>query len=633
MPLADRPQWTEKHESSGAFGGSKDAKNDLDKLLKWLGDCERSLSETRFRTESSEDYAMYAGEQDPPDVKEALALLNRPVSVYNEIKPKVDMLVGLAAQARNEMTVVPVGIEDEPLAELLQGVVKFFGKKTSIQRKLLECFEHGIKSGRSFLHFYVDRSNPLEPQIKIKRLDSYAVWLDPECMEYDLSDARYVFIEKWMTEEDIKTYWPGFDIGLASQMPGAQEMPAFFNENNEKFRIVECWYRKKINVIWFTNPMTGKTESLEPKEFKKFQEIMVNGKPEINLPPQKPVEGYPAVIDKVHYAIFCGGNWLEGGQSPYRFNDFPLVFFGAYKNVDENRWFGVVNMMKDPQRALNTMRRQLSHLLQTLPKGILMHEAGAILNIEEYEQRSSDPTFHLEVAAGKMDRVQFIQQPAISPIYQVLDSIYSQSMKDASGIQDTLMGVQTSSREPGITVAKRQETGLAVLYTLYDNFSETRLKAGKLLLSFIQQYITMPMVVRIEGPSGMQLAQINSQMNPQSTGFNDISSGDFDVVLDETIETKTSRQSIAQILSEYSHNNPGLIPPDIILDYSDVPYSVKQRVRANWEAQQKAQQEQVEFERKLEIAKLDQRQRETQIKASVQLETAKQNAKQQSKKG
>lgn len=620
MPLADRLQF--KEQGKGVVEG--DLAGDL---LKWLRDCENSTSETRFREEAMEDYRMYAGDQDLGEVKEALAAMNRPVSVYNEIKPKVDMLVGLAAQARNELTVVPVGIEDEPLAELMQGVVKFFVKKTKLQRRLLECFEHGVKCGRSILHFYVDRSNPLNPKICVKRVDAYSFWVDPDSVEYDLTDARFVFVEKWLTEEELKTYWPKFDMGMASQMSGNSDMPVFFNEANEKYRVVEGWFKKKKRVVWFQNPLTGKVENVTPKEFKQLQEVLVKGNSDLGIPPGMPVEGYESVIDQVYYAIFCGAEILETAESPYQFDGFPFVFFGAYKNLDENRWFGVVNAMKDPQRALNTMRRQLSHLLQTLPKGILIHEAGAILNIEEYEQRSSDPTFHLEMATGKMDKASFIQQPAISPIYQQLDAIYSQSMKDASGIQDTLMGVQTSSREPGITVAKRQETGLAVLYTLYDNFSETRLAAGKLLLSFIQQYITMPMAIRIEGPTGMQLAQINSQISRDNAGFNDVTTGEYDVVLDETIETKTSRQAIAQILTEYSHNNPGLIPPDIILDYADVPYTVKQRIKVAWDQQQKAQQEQMAFERQLEMAKLNVQLHKTQVDSNTKLAVSKEKTK------
>jgi hypothetical protein len=375
--------------------------------------------------------------------------------------------------------------------------------------------------------------------------------------------------------------------------------------------------------------MTGQPESLSPSDFNKFNQVIIEGRPEMGMPPGKPVDGIPSIVQEMHYSIFSGMTELETGKSPYRWKDFPFSLFGAYKNTDENRWFGVISMMKDPQRSLNTMRRQLSHLLQTLPKGMLVHEAGAVLNIEEYEQRSSDPTFHLEMAQGKIDKQQFVQQPQISPIYQQLDAVFSQSMKDASGIQDTLMGVQTSSREPGITVAKRQETGLAVLYMLYDNFMETRTLAGRILLSFIQQYVTMPTVIRIQGQQGMQLAEINSQMNPQNQGFNDISAGEFDLEVDDTVETKTSRMAVAQLLSEFSHNNPGVIPPDIVLDYSDVPFTVIQRVKEAFAAAQAQEQANIEADREIEMMKINASLRKAQDDNDTKKEVAKSRPKPQ----
>ncbi len=623
MKLAERLPFTEQ-EAGGVTAGS-----DLAKLQEWLRDAENSVPETQFRIEAIEDYNMYAGDQDTTEVKAILESQNRPTTTFNEVKPKVDMLIGLAAQTKHEVTVVPVGVEDQPLAELMGGVYKYFFKKVKMMRRLLECFEHGVKSGRSLLHFYVDRSNPFSPEIKLRRIPGHSFWIDPDSVEYDLSDARYVFLDKWLTREEIMSYWPDFDpeAGASTTYPAAESELSFFNEAKDKYRIVECWYRKQAKVVWFMNPLTVQPESLPPKEFAKFNSVLVEGRPEVGIPPGQPVEGIGSIINEVHYSIFSGMTELEKGKSPYRWKDFPFAFFGAYKNTDENRWFGVVSMMKDPQRSLNTMRRQLSHLLQTLPKGMLVHEAGAVLNIEEYEQRSSDPTFHLEMAQGKIDKAQFVQQPQISPIYQQLDAVFSQSMKDASGIQDTLMGVQTSSREPGITVAKRQETGLAVLYMLYDNFAETRMLAGKILLSFIQQYVTMPTVVRIQGPSGMELAQINSQMNPQNQGFNDISAGEFDLEVDDTVETKTSRLATAQLLSEFSHNNPGAVPPDIVLDYSDVPWTIQQRVKAAWEAQRQQEQANIEADRELEIMKINASLRKAQEDNDTKKEVAKSRPK------
>jgi hypothetical protein len=607
--------------------------DELDKIKSWLFDAERSTTETEWRRIADEDYRFYAGDQDSDETVAALKAQRRPTTIFNEVKPKVDMLVGLAAQTKHEPIVMPIGVEDEALAQLVNGVYKFYLKKIKLIRRLLECFEHAVKSGRSLIYFYIDKQNPFEPEIKTKRIDGRNFILDPESVEYNMSDARYIFIDTWLTKEQIQSMWPDFDpISANDSTMLSATQPVFFNEDKERYRIVECWYRKYVKVVWFVNPMTGKPESLEPEEFKRFSKILTTGDEALGIPPlQQPLQSIGTVREDVHYMIFSGDKVLEGGKSPYKLKGFPCALIGAYKNDTLNTWFGVITTMKDPQKSKNAMVRQLSHLLQTLPKGILVHEVGVILNIEEYEEKSSSPNFHLEVAQGGIDKFKFMTQPQISPIFLQLEQMFSQSMKDTSGIQDTLMGVQTSSREPGITVSKRQETGLAVLYSLFDNFAETRLLAGKILLSLIQQYVSMPTVVRIEGPEGMQLAQVNTQTQRDNEGFNDITSGEFDLVVDDSIETASSRMLIAQVLSDYSQNNPGVIPPDVILEYSNVPYTTKQKVSQNFANQQQQQQQNIEEDRKLKLLEIQVKADAASANITLQRDLAIINAKQQQK--
>lgn len=602
------PPIAERQDSVPSLGSESKVDDDLTKLLKWLKDAEDSEPEKSYREDSMEDYKFYAGDQDTDEVLQELEDLKRPATVYNEIKPKVDMLIGMAAQAKNKASIVAVGPEDEPLVELMEGTLQHFQRQAKIVRKELECFEHTVKGGRSLLFFYIDKSNPFKPIIKAVRYDGRNFYLDPDSQEYDMSDARYLFLDKWLTVDQIKQFWKDFDPSMAQQYSRGTDVPKFFDEAREKYRIVEGWYYKLVDVIYFVNPMTNKVEFLVPKEFAKFEKAIRDG---IDLgkgetfQQTEPVAHQESFKKQYHYMIFSGVNKCEGGPSPYNWEGIPGVFYGAYKDYDTNAWFGAIAAMKDPQRTLNVNRRQLVHLLQTLPKGILMHEVGAILNVDEYEEKSSQPNFHLEIAKGQFAKVSFQEQPRISPIYGLLDRVLVQSVKDVSGAQDSLMGIQTTGREPGITVRARQQTGIAVLYILFDNFRESRLQAGKLHTSLIQQYITEAMAVRIKGPEGAKLIQINTEMNPESQGFNDITAGEFDFEVEETAETATIRAATAQMLVDFSQNNPGMIPPDVILEYTDLPYTAKQRVRAFWESQQAAEKEKNDQEYELRLKEIE----------------------------
>jgi len=602
-------------------GETEDDYNLRNKLLEWLGEAETATSEDGWRTEAKEDYDFYSGKQDTSEVLEKLAELKRPASVYNEIKPKVDMLIGVATQSRRAPYVFPVESTDEGLAEVANGMFKHVRKESRMARNEIECFEHIAKSGRSFLHFYIDDADPYNPEIKTKRIAGRDVYLDPLSVEYDLSDARFIFVDKWYTEDDIKVLFPTIDVEeVKSLSQSGNNIPLFFNTVKNKYRITECWYRKYEVVHWVINPLTQRPEALTEEELASYVKAMKTG---VDLPDgqklqQENVESITKNRMGVYYAIFSSSKIISKGRTPYKHNYFPYVLYGAYKDEDENRWFGAITMMKDPQRGLNTMRRQLSHMLQTAPKGMLMHEVGSILNIEEYETKSSDPTYHMEVAQGALsgDRIRFTSQPQISPVYAQLIGFDEQMMKDTSGIQDSLMGQQTSSREPGITVRMRQETGLAVLFILFDNFRESRLLGGKILLSMIQQYYTNERIIRVEGEEGYKLLQVNSQRNPTSGGFNDVSVGKYDLLIDEAVENQSMRMAIMQMLVEYAQQNPNTIPPELILDYSDLPVSAKTKVKEYHAAQQ-------EREERIEMAKVQAAQQSTAVEAQLkQMELA-----------
>ena len=603
MPKAER-------QESPTETGPKGEDKDLEQLIKWLKQAEDSTPEKTYREESKEDYDFYEGDQDTDAVLQELADKKRPATVYNEVKPKIDMLIGMAAQTKHETTVIPVGTEDEPMTELMAGTLKHYQRKLKIKRRELECFDHTCKGGRSLLFFYIDKSNPFKPLIKCRRIEGRNFWIDPDAQEYDLSDHKYLFIDKWLTENEIKQFWPDFNTSFAQQTSDGDtgSKPLFFDEAKDKYRIVEGWYYKLVEVVNFVNPMTNKVEWLSPSDFTKFTKTLKEG---IDLGEgavfkhEEELTSAKSYRKQYYYMIFSGTHKCEGGASPYNWEGFPAIFYGGYKAYKTNSWFGAIKSMKDPQRTLNTTRRQLVYLLQTLPKGLLIHEVGAILNIDEYETKASDPNFHLEVASGKFERVKFLQQPKISPIYNMFDAICVQAIKDVSGAQDSLMGIQTTSREPGITVKARLETGIAVLYILFDNFRESRFNSGKLMISLIQQYVSDAEVVRIEGEKGIRLMQINTQLNPQVEGFNDISAGEFDYVVSETAETMTIRAATAQMLVDFSQNQPGIIPPDIIMEYTDLPFSAKQRVKAHWEAVQAQEKENANREYELRLKEIE----------------------------
>ena len=416
MPIAERVKYLDAVQQL-----DDGLQTDFNKVIEWLRRAEESPSETDYRKVANEDYRFYAGDQDTAEVKAKLTDQKRPNSTFNEAKPKIDMLIGLGAQVKYDGQVIPTGAEDEPLAELMQGTLTHYRKKTKLGRKELDCFEHTVKSGRSLLYFKIDKSNPFKPAVKPMRIAGYNFAIDPASVEYDMSDAKHLFLWNWVDEDDLKSFDPDIDPHMLSQY-GITEFgqPTFYDSLTEKYRVVECWYKQYEKLYWFVNPFTNEPEGLTKKDFAAFMKAGMQG---IRNPETGEVMQFTQLPQfttaygiKYKYMIFSGHYLIEAGDSPYdKKVGFPAVLYGAYKDDDNNRWFGALTMMKDPQRSVNTMRRQLVHLLQTLPKGILVHEIGAILDIEKYEKDSAEPNFHMEVSKGNIDKYKFEKPPSHQP--------------------------------------------------------------------------------------------------------------------------------------------------------------------------------------------------------------------------
>lgn len=584
----------------------------LNKVQTWLRYAESSDGESKWLTEAEEDYNFYAGDQDSQEVLTKLALAKRPALVYNQIKPKVDVVIGIAGQNRQLPSAFPVEHNDEALVELANGVIKFYRRESGLANNEMTCFEHTVKSGRSLLHFYIAGDNPYEPEIKTRFVHGRNFKLDPRSINYDMSDARFVFMDFWYDKEEIKVKYPDFDPDMVAQLQSSDgSAPMFYNAVEGTYRVTECWYKATEEVWWVTNPVNGKVEKLDEATYKQLRDDIRKG---IILPDGTAIvdpkfEGIKKWSTVYKYVIFSNCYIFEKGTSKHRWEGFPCVLFGGFKHDRENRWFGLINLMKDPQTGINTMRRQMQHLLQTSPKGILIHEVGAILDIEAYEAKSAEPNYHMEVAAGALGKVKFTDQPSISSVYGQLMDTDGQFMKDVSGVQNDTLGIQTYSREPGITTQLRQGQNIAILFLLLDNFKKSRLQATKLLFSFIQQYISSERVIRTEGQNGQMLMQINSQSNPQAPDFNDVTIGKYDFYVEEGIETVNSRNSIAQLLVDISHQSPGSVPPDLIVEYSGAPFSVVQKLKQysqmQQQAQQQAAQQQAAAEQQLEMARIE----------------------------
>jgi hypothetical protein len=151
------------------------------------------------------------GDQWSADEKYRLFLQGRTPMVWNYIHPIVELLIGINAQNPVRVYPYPVEKNDAFLCEVLEDLVTYVDEnQTDASTEEDNMFEIACITGIGDVVIDVgpDPANPEEIRMYESSLDSYEVLVDPMSKKANLSDARFVFYEKWVTFEDFKVRYP-----------------------------------------------------------------------------------------------------------------------------------------------------------------------------------------------------------------------------------------------------------------------------------------------------------------------------------------------------------------------------------------------------------------------------------------
>ena len=182
------------------------------------------------------------------------------------------------------------------------------------------------------------------------------------------------------------------------------------------------------------------------------------------------------------------------------------------------------------------------------------------------------------------------------------------------------MGTDVPSESSGRAIALKQKQAITHIAPMFDQLRSTKKQIAVLLWGerghkgVIPQFYTADKVYRIEGANGQQFIHVNQQVIQQDpmgnaivSTINDLSQGEFDIVVADTQATTTARQAQMWGLVDAVQKLgiPGDMVFDLIIDLSDIPN--KNDIKLRWQQRQEQQaqsaQQQLEAQMQLEAIK------------------------------
>jgi uncharacterized protein YjgD (DUF1641 family) len=555
-----------------------------------------------WRKEALEDFQLYAGNQWRKQDVDNLRGTDREGIVFNKVTGIVNAVCGSEVTNRYETRFIPRTQEDEFFNEAMTEVVRYIRQRSDVEHEESAAFMDAAICGMGCVEFWKDYSEDLEGVDKVDRVPVLDMLWDASAKKMNVDDGRGVIRGRWIPLAEALVRWPKKKRALkamASTTDGAtypnegsgdvhDQTEAFKYSNNElSFYVPETqkvlvheyqrWYL--VQKVFFVDPVSGEEMLVDPKEWKKIKSTLdsagfVQGENYdfTELPMKEYWRGY-----------FSDELVLEDEISDIQ-SGFTYRFISGFRETKEDKagWFGLVKLMRDPQRWLNKAMSQIIYVISTNPKGAILAEKGVFIKPTEAMNDWAMPNKIIEMQPGAVANKQFMIAKGEYP--QGLDRIMqisTQFVSEAVGVNPYFMGqVDDLKRTAGSAITSVQQQALIVLSVLFDSLKKYRKGAGRMHLSFIEEFMPEGTIVRIVMP--------NTGGVPQMIPFKRewVDTVKYDVIVDSApVSHNAIREfwnSLQQTQSLELLMNAGIMTPDIIADtVPDVPTTIRERMKQN----------------------------------------------------
>lgn len=573
-----------------------------------------------WRKEAEEDYDFVSGRQWTDADKKALERSGRPPLTINKIKPLINVLSGYQRLNRYDIDFLPRTSDDIDVCQVRKGITKYVLDHCHYDREESNAFLDAAIGGIGWMSVgYKFNDEMTDGEAYVKREDPFGIYVDPESHKTDFSDAKYICRAKWVDKDELGEIFPEHKEEINAQYAlydvaerdGKDADTLWYKRDLQKVRLVECWYKVRTpkSLYYLTDGRVVPQDEMQPVFFL-----------------QGLVQGTKTVHETVvRVCSFFDSVKLEDIPSPFKHGEFPFIPITCYYFGVGDIPAGFVRDLKDPQREINKRRIQELHILNTSGSGGGWIEADAMTPEQESEfKRYGNVPGHYQkvrpnsLAAGKIQERGVAQIPAA--VIQA-EAQASDDLKSISGINEALMGTDIPSESSGRAIELKQKQAITHIAPMFDNLRDAKKKVAYELWGktgkpgIIPQFYTDDKVYRVEGTNGQQFIRINAQVIEQDAlgntihrTLNDLSQGEFDIVVSDTQASTTQRQAQMWGLVDAVKNLgvPGDLVFDIILDLSDLPNKedIKQRWQQRQQQQAQAQQQQSQAQLQLEMLKM-----------------------------
>ena len=560
----------------------------------------RNLDHTKaWRDEAEEAYAFVANQQWDDEARMKLEEEGRPPVSFNRAEVFVQAVCGLETINRQEVRYLarrpgPNG----GAADIWSQAAKYVNDDCDAENHHSAAFKDMVICGMGWTDTMMSYDTNPDGDIDIERGDPLYHFWDHRATHRNLADARWVARVIPMTREEIEEQWPEkkndlsfnrmFDPpGDGGWMHMADRAWKYENDqskhdglnDSDLFVLKYQWYETE-KYYRVKNPRDGSIKEFTISQWntykEKYPELMAN---------LRAVGPIPKRTYKQAYIV----GWTVLEQTTMDTEGFTIQCMTGKQDRNNNVWYGLMRNLKTPQEWTNKFFSQIMHIINSNAKGGIFAEKDAFDNVSQAETTFAAPDKITWVQSGAIQGGK-IQEKKPLPYPDGLDRLLNFCLAmfvEVTGMNLELLGM-TDKVQPGVLEAQRKQAGMTMLAWAFDSMRAYRKRHGRILATFIREYIADNRLIRIAGEAGEQFVPL----------VRDELAQEYDIVVTESPHSVNEKERVLAILQNMAPvmANMGVMPPKEILDYLPLPVTLIEDWKKNLvnpeqqQAQQRAQQ-------------------------------------------
>lgn len=531
--------------------------------------------------------------------------------VFNEVKDKVDHLVGTQQQTRLDVKVMPRERGDEGAAELLNAMVKWSEQSNEIDFIESAVFKDSLLTGIGVVSIRWDMSDIVYGYPKIERIPFNEFYWDGDSKNVTLDDCRWQGRVVNMRRSDASDLYPMH----AAEIMGAPGIDSFsFNEfygekttrqaslsgyggafsssrDKEYVTLIEHFEKRRVIEYVVVDEIENKDIRFDIlEEAEAYYEGIVTsyierGEELINTDGSSMVALQEIRVDRVWHTILVGDRLLEHRETALPF----LPFIVNFCNFQDGDYCGFVDQLIDPQILINRNFSQLDYAIGASAKAPvtfisqLLKPTDRASGHERVRRELSKQSPVMEVL--NHDAIRFHGSQPVNPVLFENIRFGIDRIMNYSGGRN-LMGRTESAAESGRAVIARAEAGGVARLPLFDNLRIWRKSLTERLIWYIKNLCEPGQILSVIGQDqDLQYYELDDGV------LDTIREIRVNVIVDEAIKSESVRERQFRQLIEFAQvTGMGRELTPILVELSSIPATIKDKITGSMEIMQQFKQ-------------------------------------------